>query len=343
MAESDPKKIRPFGQSFERRTPEGDEDPLVELARIVSEDNSFYGSRGERGKPAREEPIDRNAYSADLESELLHELESSFAAPARTAPPPRSNPPPPAAVRTPSPSPQTPAAGAASDGSDDLLRSIEQQLGDFERRNQRSAAPAPTAARQPEPDWEQPAESQPRYSEDAYDIAPEPPEEPPVRRVSPDRAVAEARERIARVRASEVPERSARLSQARTESQERPEPRAGRLAPIVPERERPRVEEPREMARLPLRRRDQPGHPQYDEAPVRAGFAAGAATDWDGRSDEAEAQPSHAENWDASDADYRSELRTTFGGIEETRAPARPSSARPFPVQAELSGELEPD
>src|SRR5688500_10617571 len=85
MAETDPKTTRPFGHSSDRRSLEGEEDPLVELARIVSEDSGFYGSRGERLKPVREEPVEHNAVSDDLESELLQELESSFSATMRPA------------------------------------------------------------------------------------------------------------------------------------------------------------------------------------------------------------------------------------------------------------------
>jgi hypothetical protein len=117
MAESDPKKIRPFGQSSDRRHLDSEEDPLVELARIVSEDSGFYGSRAERPKPQREEKIERNAYSADLESELLQELESSFSR--STAP--RVAPGAPHQAPQPAPPPL--------DDSDDLLRSIERQLG----------------------------------------------------------------------------------------------------------------------------------------------------------------------------------------------------------------------
>jgi hypothetical protein len=143
MAESDPKKIRPFGQSSDRRHLDSEEDPLVELARIVSEDSGFYASRAERSKPKREEAIDRNAYSADLESELLQELESSFSR--STAPR--------VAPAVPRQAPQAQPMTPPVDDSDDLLRSIERQLGDFERRTQATRSTAPTPV-QSQSGWE---------------------------------------------------------------------------------------------------------------------------------------------------------------------------------------------
>ncbi|HWT29920.1 MAG TPA: SPOR domain-containing protein [Propylenella sp.] len=121
MAESDPRKIRPLAQPADRTSFDAEEDPLVELARIVSEDSGFYGGSSQKPAPRHDQTIDRNAFSADLETELLQELESSFS--------PRS---PSAAQRM---SPQ-PAEEPTSDNADDLLRSIEAQLGEFERRAQ---------------------------------------------------------------------------------------------------------------------------------------------------------------------------------------------------------------
>ena len=133
MAESDPKRMRPVGQP-DRRSFEADEDPLIELARIVSEDSGFYGGKSEKPKAApearqvmpRREPADRNAVSADLEAELLQELESSFAS-RSSAPLSRSR-----------SAPQPAVAAQPADDADDLLRSIEEQLGEFERRARES-------------------------------------------------------------------------------------------------------------------------------------------------------------------------------------------------------------
>jgi hypothetical protein len=86
MAESDPRPIRPFGKTASRHDFDTEEDPLVELARIVSEDRTPEGRRPERAPPPplREEavqpaPAAHGSRPADLEAELLQELESSFA------------------------------------------------------------------------------------------------------------------------------------------------------------------------------------------------------------------------------------------------------------------------
>ena len=61
MAGSDPKTNRALGQTSNRADIDADEDPLVELARIVSEDGGFSGPRSEKPKMARSEPSDRDA------------------------------------------------------------------------------------------------------------------------------------------------------------------------------------------------------------------------------------------------------------------------------------------
>src|SRR5687767_5382408 len=137
MADSDPRKIRPLAQSSDRRSFDAEEDPLMELARIVSEDSGFYGTKPPKSNTARVEPIDRNAPSVDLEAELLQELESSFASPPPQSPAPRSAP---QAVEPP------------VDDADDLLRSIESQLGEFERRAQAGRSTAGETAGS-EPKW----------------------------------------------------------------------------------------------------------------------------------------------------------------------------------------------
>ncbi len=54
-----------------------EEDPLVELARIVSEDSSYYRpSPRSEAAPARREP-DVDAFSSELEAELMREFEQS--------------------------------------------------------------------------------------------------------------------------------------------------------------------------------------------------------------------------------------------------------------------------
>jgi cell division protein FtsN len=149
MAENDPMKARAFKQRTDVRD-DSDEDPLVELARIVGEENNYYGARSEKAGPVRDEASERGALSGDLESELLNELESSlaprnpFAAPTARAVAP--------APRVPiRPLPAQPAAPADTDDGDELMRSIEEQLSAFERRNQ-SARAAPSAA-PAQPQW----------------------------------------------------------------------------------------------------------------------------------------------------------------------------------------------
>jgi hypothetical protein len=95
MAIGDPRKIRPVGQLPDQPSYDAEEDPLVELARIVSEDAGFSDRRAERAekiRPIREEPDHRSSLSAELEAELLQELESSFAARQASAPQPRPKP-----------------------------------------------------------------------------------------------------------------------------------------------------------------------------------------------------------------------------------------------------------
>lgn len=402
MAESDPKKIRPFGQTSDRRNLDSEEDPLVELARIVSEDSGFYGSRAERAKPQREEPIDRNAYSADLESELLQELESSFSA---RAPAPRRTPAPAAPGARPAPESIAPPP---SDGADDLLRSIEKQLGEFERRNQtRAAAPPPPPEEMPvrpyEQRWDEPVHD--RVEEQAeddnvapdlddYALPPEPPEEQEPARSQRERILAEAREREARDReAREAREREAREARERrlaereareraaaesrdraaTEARERemrdrtlqeareriagsrgperpdrsaqppqnrPAARSRRLPPIIPDQDEDA--ERRGAMRLPLRRRDAPVGNEREQG--ASGFVVGAASGWNDidREEDAAGPARGEQDWGSPSADYRGELRTTFGGLEEVSPSGRGSHVPVEHVEAEMQGELEP-
>jgi hypothetical protein len=124
MADSDPRNARQSRQAQPNRAFQAQEDPLTEVARMVSEENAFTSGRRERSRPIRDESFDRSSFSADLEAELLQELEASFA--------PRT---PPRTSRAPAP------AQLPEDAAEDLIRSIEEQLGEFERTAQ--APPAP--------------------------------------------------------------------------------------------------------------------------------------------------------------------------------------------------------
>ena len=112
MAISDPRssgRSRESGQAGYG----AEEDPLVELARIVSEDSGFSGRRTERAQPRRPEPVGRGQSPSELEAELLRELKSTFAAQSAPTPAPRPTPvasmrPAQAAPAQPAPQSQTP-------------------------------------------------------------------------------------------------------------------------------------------------------------------------------------------------------------------------------------------
>lgn len=138
MAGSDPKANRALGQAARRAELDSDEDPLVELARIVSEDSGFAGPKLQKAKMNRHEQNSRNNSSDGLEAELLQELETAF--------PVREEPAMPQAEVV-SRANATQAASAAlaeiapvrrpveeDPDPDQLLRSIEEQLSQFERR-----------------------------------------------------------------------------------------------------------------------------------------------------------------------------------------------------------------
>ncbi|MGH6923174.1 MAG: hypothetical protein ACRED5_05335, partial [Propylenella sp.] len=136
MASTDPKTATSGRADYD-----ADEDPLVELARIVSEDAGFSGRMTERPTVRRATPpADRQALSADLEAELLQELETSFSRRESPAPPPQSfaaaEPAEAPLVEEPeAPEPMTRQEPSPDEDSpDDLLRSIERQLSQFERR-----------------------------------------------------------------------------------------------------------------------------------------------------------------------------------------------------------------
>ena len=78
MADDITKPSRSSGTGQDNGRHEVDEDPLVKLARIVSEDGSFFHS--EPGKPAvlAEPRTISDPFSADLEAELMEQFEASF-------------------------------------------------------------------------------------------------------------------------------------------------------------------------------------------------------------------------------------------------------------------------
>jgi hypothetical protein len=169
MAGSDPKTSRALEQMSARDDIDAEEDPLVELARIVSEDGAFGMAKPGRPKPTRPAPISRASLEDGLEAELLQELETSFAmreppaAPHQRPIAVRSNP-----VPAPARAPVAPARPVNADPDpDELLRSIEEQLGQFERRHGRfSPEPSdvtaePPAAEEGAPDWDEPVEERP--------------------------------------------------------------------------------------------------------------------------------------------------------------------------------------
>ena len=79
MAEGEAKQFRFPGVRPDRRAAESEEDPLVELARIVSEDGGFYSTQVARSPQLRPVPSHhRDRSPADLEAELMQELENSL-------------------------------------------------------------------------------------------------------------------------------------------------------------------------------------------------------------------------------------------------------------------------
>ncbi len=71
MAGSDPRSGRVPGPAPDRGNVEAEEDPLIELARIVSEDGGFATPKTEKPKMNRNEATQRSTSYADgLEAEL---------------------------------------------------------------------------------------------------------------------------------------------------------------------------------------------------------------------------------------------------------------------------------
>ena len=148
MASTDPKKTRDIGPTSDRENYDADEDPLVELARIVSEDAGFSSRMTKKPNVERAPPPPvEEALSSVLEAELMQELETSFSA--RQAPPAAARAGVPAEpvhsrqleepvksrqVEEPVEPEPMHRPGPDEDNPEDLLRSIEQQLSQFEQR-----------------------------------------------------------------------------------------------------------------------------------------------------------------------------------------------------------------
>jgi hypothetical protein len=159
------------GRISDRGKIEAEEDPLVELARIVSEDGGFSTPKPEKPRMTRNESPQRSSYAEDLEAELLQELESSLTGREPPAPiQPRAAAPRPAPASAPRPAASQPVRASIGERDpDDLLRSIEEQLGQFERRQAErvTGGSAGFAAQSHQPAAEEP------YEEPASDEAPE--------------------------------------------------------------------------------------------------------------------------------------------------------------------------
>jgi hypothetical protein len=79
MADNTTKPSRSYRTEEGNVGHEFDEDPLVELARIVSEDGSFFQSTPANPAEQAESGARTDPFSADLEAELMEQFEASFA------------------------------------------------------------------------------------------------------------------------------------------------------------------------------------------------------------------------------------------------------------------------
>ena len=79
MADNINRPSRSYGTDRENGRHEFDEDPLVELARIVSDDGSFFQSAPAKPVNPPESRARPDPFSADLEAELMEQFETSFA------------------------------------------------------------------------------------------------------------------------------------------------------------------------------------------------------------------------------------------------------------------------
>lgn len=78
MVDDTTKPTRSYSAGNDNRGREIDEDPLVELARIVSEDGSFFQKIPENPVNSSESQSPQEPFSADLEAELMEQFEASF-------------------------------------------------------------------------------------------------------------------------------------------------------------------------------------------------------------------------------------------------------------------------
>ncbi len=324
MADSDPRKIRPLAQSSDRRSFDAEEDPLMELARIVSEDSGFYGTKPPKSNTAGVEPIDRNAPSVDLEAELLQELESSFASPPPQRPAPR-------------PAPQ--AVEPPVDDADDLLRSIEAQLGEFERRTQSGRSTAGETAGS-ELKWASEAKAAEEPAGDAVGATVAAEDKP----LPDDEATAPVEPSREEPDSTDPQELPARPLPTRFAT------RLGRGAEAAPRWNRAETRQagpyvrPRDLSAEAGQRQEgvaaeppasKPGRPAL--AGAAAGWSAAAAAD------QATGEPGLANTATRPAAtDFRRELRTTFGGLEEGHQTSSTEPSGAPDVEAELTPQLEP-
>jgi hypothetical protein len=330
MAGSDPKSNRALEISA-RNDIDAEEDPLIELARIVSEDNAFGMAKPKVDRPkaaARPVPVARPSLEDGLEAELLQELESSFAMREPPAPPP----PRPTPVRlTPTPpqsrAPEAPARSINPDPDpDELLRSIEEQLGQFERRHAgRFGAPPmngssePEAIEEPTSDWDEPVEERPAP---VFGVP-----SAESRRSSRIRPFAESRERD---EANLEPEELPSLSAARADYRFRGPAAANWDAP------QPRAEDAGEAVREAFEEAEPPTSLDADDLFTQADAEAALA-----RAEAAVAETRVAEDR-SREEERRDRIAATFPEFEEEPAAERPQQPDLADLEASLSRELEP-
>jgi hypothetical protein len=358
---ADPKTNRALGQTSNRGDVDAEEDPLVELARIVSEDGGFSGPRTEKPRVTRNEPPVRDALADGLEAELLQELESSFAAretpPAKPRAPvatPRANaapiqprPQPAPVAQRPAPAPVRPRAVEDNTDPDELLRSIEEQLSQFERRQAGRFAPAPSGFA-PEPIEPERANGAGASAEEpgeppfgAPEGAAAPRDEWQSRRGSRIRPFAEVPETL-----DEAPEPAA---EPIAEEPVRPQTRAEYRfrGPANAEWDRPIARREERPVAPPAEDREEPEsfeeeEPESDNLPFGPAELAAAAqapirehTEGNGAR---QPRPPVASD---SGARRRERLNATFPEFDEEPAPAR-AAPDLTSIEAELSRELEP-
>jgi hypothetical protein len=78
MADDITKPARSYSTHHQNGGQDVDEDPLVELARIVSDDGSFFQSKPAKPADSTEPETIVDPFSADLEAELMEQFDSAF-------------------------------------------------------------------------------------------------------------------------------------------------------------------------------------------------------------------------------------------------------------------------